>query len=108
MNTTTTRKMKALVDFRPGHEDDYGIHQYFGRLVSQNGTAIMDRQLDGQTVQHYLCRLDRYFDGAECRWQLTTQGWHKGSRRYRRGTFTEMIEAAEKWAARRFYSEADA
>jgi len=104
----SARKVRATVDFRPGHEDDYGIHQYFGRLVSPNGTAIMDRELDGQTVRHYLCRLDRYLDGAEWRWQLTTQGWHKGSRRYRRGTFAEMIEVAEKWAARRFYSEQEA
>lgn len=103
----SARKVRATVDFRPGGDDQHGVHQYFGRLVSANGTAIMDRQSDGTIARHYVCRLDRYLDGAEWRWQLTTQGPHNGSRRYRRGTFTEMVEVAEKWAARRFYSEAE-
>jgi hypothetical protein len=39
---------------------------------------------------------------------LTTQGPNNGGRRYRYGTYVEMMDAAEKWVARRFYSEQEA
>ena len=107
MNTTTTRKVRALVDFRPTkYRSDGHVEHYLGQIVSPNSGLIIDQQT-GSTSPRYICRIDRIDprDGSEVQYRLLTQGAHKGSRRYRTGTFAEMIEVAEKWVARRFYSE---
>jgi len=110
--TTTTRKIGALVDFRPTNPDGY-FASWRGEIISKNGNPVLDRQTG--EVARYICKIT--FVPSPVIWgkssndghfRLVTQGAHKGSRRYRTGTFAEMIEAAEKWAARRFYSEADA
>lgn len=105
---TAARKVRATVDFRPSNYSlsTGEVTEYKGTLVGRTGGKVID-QHTGKTNPEYRCAIrvirPEWSGRGEC--LLITQGAHPGSRRYRSGTLTEVVEAAEKWAARRFYSE---
>lgn len=106
----SARKVRATVDFRPANYSlsTGEVTNYDGTIVGRTGGEVIDRHT-GKTNPEYRCWIrvirPEWRDRGEC--LLMTQGDHPGSRRYRYGTFTEVVEAAEKWAARRFYSESE-
>ena len=98
----SARKVRATVDFRPTNPEGH-FASWLGTVVSMNGNPILDDQTGN--LARYICRITVDTRPDSPVYLLTTQGPHKSSRRYRYGTFAEMVEVAEKWAARRFYSE---
>jgi len=107
MNTTTSRKVRATIDFRPTvySRQTGDPTNWDGVIVSPTGGPVVDRH-SGQVNPRYRCWLRVNGETPERgAYLLMTQGDQPGSRRYRYGTFTEMIEAAEKWAARRYYAQ---
>jgi len=107
MNTTTNRKVRATIDFRPVVRANGGDPtNWDGTVVIPTGAPVVDRH-SGQVNPEYRCWIrvirPEWRDRGEC--LLMTQGDQPGSRRYRYGTFTEVVEAAEKWAARRYYGQ---
>jgi hypothetical protein len=106
----SARKVRATVDFRPTNPEGH-FASWLGTVVSMNGNPVLDDQTGN--LARYICRItvipvDQPKHPNDCQFRLVTQGSHKSSRRYRYGTFAEMVEVAEKWAARRFYSEQEA
>jgi hypothetical protein len=102
------RKVRATVDFRPTNPEGH-FASWHGTVVSMNGNPVLDRHTGNPA--RYICRItaipvDQPKHPNDYQFRLVTQGSHKSSRRYRHGTFAEMVEVAEKWAAQRFYSEA--
>lgn len=100
---TLARKVRATVDFRPD-DTDGNFNVWRGTVVSRNGNPVLDRHTGNPA--RYICRITSDMRPDSPVYLLTTQGASKPSRRYRVGTFAEVVAIAEKWAAQRFYSEA--
>jgi len=101
----SARKVRATVDFRA---DDTSSNRtvwkvWNGTVVSKNGNPVLDDQT-GHPAR-YTCLITVDPRPTVPLYFLMTQSESKSSRRYRYGTFAEMVDAAEKWAARKFYSE---
>ena len=80
---------------------------YKGCLAgARDGEVYVDTQDEWNLRPHYWVSIRPLCDGGENdTYKLTTQGRLNGGRRYRYGTLADMIEAAEKWAGRRFRIE---
>ena len=99
------RKVRATINFRA---DDTSSNRtvfrvWNGTVISRNGNPVLDERT-GYPAR-YTCLITVDPRPTVPLYLLMTQGASKSSRRYRYGTFAEMVDAAEKWAARGFYSE---
>jgi hypothetical protein len=100
------QRKRAKVDFHMTRSAATGeFSGYHGRLVNcESSERFVDQQDDRNVHAEHTIRI-KPVPGSVTQYALMTQGAGKGGRRYRYGTLEEMIEAAEKWAARRFYVE---
>lgn len=100
------QRKRAKVDFHMSRALANGeFSGYLGRLVNcEPGERFVDERDDRNVHAEHTIRI-KPMPGSVTQYALMTQGADKGGRRYRYGTLEEMIEAAEKWAARRFYVE---
>ena len=106
-NTNTTRRKRAKIDFSPEYNIDGDFVRYRGHLCgAESGEKFVDSQDEWNIRLNYYVsiRPDRH-DPRHNWYMLTTKGRLNGGVRHRWGTLADMIAAAEKWAARRFYIE---
>jgi hypothetical protein len=102
----TTRK-RAGVEFDLRYHPVTGEFKgWRGRLVNcEDGERFVDQQDEYNRRAACIIRISPVAGGPADRYELMTQGADKGGRRYRYGTLGEMVDTAERWAARRFYVE---
>ena len=105
--TTTTRRKRAKIDFSPVYNSTGEFVHYRGHLCgAEPDEKYVDSQDEWNVRLNYKATItpDRH-DPRSDWYILTTKGQNNGGVRHRWGTLADMIETAEKWAARRFYIE---
>jgi len=104
--TTTTRRKRAKIDFSPVYTTHGEFVCYRGHLCgAETDQKYVDSQDEWNIRLNYRVTITPDRDDPRDWYILTTKGRLNGGVRHRWGTLADMIAAAEKWAARRFYIE---
>lgn len=97
------RSKSVAVDFHPVYKSDGEVNYWYAKVVG-NPLHVYDRSTrQAEPVAFGLVCEVRPNRSRFGEFTLVTQGYASGGRRYREfDTFSDAIEAGEKWARRRF------